>query len=82
MAGYCREAEAFVETPGGLVLGIDQKRVNTALLPDQGTALECIHQQPLSVTLALLRTIDAQRTERTLALRDVVWSHRVVWASQ
>jgi phage repressor protein C with HTH and peptisase S24 domain len=26
--------------------------------------------------------IDAERAEHTLALRDVLWTHRVVWASQ
>jgi phage repressor protein C with HTH and peptisase S24 domain len=29
-----------------------------------------------------LRAIDHERADRTLALRDVLWTHRIVWASQ
>ena len=29
-----------------------------------------------------LRSIDRERTERSLPLRDVLWFHRIVWASQ
>jgi phage repressor protein C with HTH and peptisase S24 domain len=29
-----------------------------------------------------LRPIDAEPTERTVALRDVLWMQRIIWASQ
>jgi phage repressor protein C with HTH and peptisase S24 domain len=29
-----------------------------------------------------LRSVDRERKEQTLLVRDVLWMHRVVWASQ
>ena len=29
-----------------------------------------------------LRSIEAEPTERTVALRDVLWMQRIIWASQ